>query len=699
MQLISEYPWWFLLFCLATGALFTWLLYGRKPYVFEEGEHPAWRYGLAALRFSSVTLIAVLLLSMLWKRTDTVTEKPLIVFLQDNSNSLQLSFGSFAPDKYHEQAGQLQQLLKEEYDVAVYNFSGTLQPQQGKPDFSGQETNISAAIEEVFEREGARNIGALILASDGIFNQGNSPQYTRNALNVPIYTIALGDTSVQKDLLLQQVRYPELVYLGDDFMLDISVSANNLNGTSTTLEVLDAAGNILLSKNIAVASERFSTQVQVPLTAAKAGMMSFSVRLKAVKGELSLANNQEMVYVEVLDGRKKVLVLFDAPHPDIKAIRAALSQQKSYEVTQADIKTFKADINAYDLVVLHGLPAAGAASGLALLQSLNQRDMPVLWVLTGATQLPVFNNLQRALQISGTAQSGNEVYAVHRPEFAKFILTAETVKQISELPPLLSPFGKYAPSADADILFYQQLGNVKTTQPLVLLQQSGNKKTAVIAGEGLWRWRLHEFAQTKQTAATDELLQKTVQYLTVQTDKRRFRVNAVKNVFRSNVPVQLDAMLYNESYVPVNESDVTVRIQGEQGKAYDYTFDKTGNAYTLNAGILPPGNYQVSAQTTYKGRKETAACAFYVRDVTLESLQTRANHQLLNTLSASSGAAMYGPQDMLKIVEDLRKNENITAVLHETFTTQPLIDEKWLFIIILLLLSIEWFIRKYYGNV
>ncbi|MCC6571053.1 MAG: hypothetical protein IT274_05470, partial [Chitinophagales bacterium] len=103
MQLISEYPWWFLLFCLATGALFTWLLYGRKPYVFEEGEHPAWRYGLAALRFSSVTLIAVLLLSMLWKRTDTVTEKPLIVFLQDNSNSLQLSFGSFAPDKYHEQ--------------------------------------------------------------------------------------------------------------------------------------------------------------------------------------------------------------------------------------------------------------------------------------------------------------------------------------------------------------------------------------------------------------------------------------------------------------------------------------------------------------------------------------------------------------------------------------------------------------------
>ncbi len=38
------------------------------------------------------------------------------------------------------------------------------------------------------------NLGAVVLAGDGIYNQGVEPLFAASGLSVPIYTIALGDT-------------------------------------------------------------------------------------------------------------------------------------------------------------------------------------------------------------------------------------------------------------------------------------------------------------------------------------------------------------------------------------------------------------------------------------------------------------------------------------------------------------------------
>src|SRR4051812_46922227 len=100
---IPGYPWWFLLFCIAAGVLFAYLLYGRKPFIFHEKENKYWKYILAGMRFLSTTLIAFLLLSLLIKSKKTEEEKPVILLLQDNSSSLNVSFGNFSKEKYAQQ--------------------------------------------------------------------------------------------------------------------------------------------------------------------------------------------------------------------------------------------------------------------------------------------------------------------------------------------------------------------------------------------------------------------------------------------------------------------------------------------------------------------------------------------------------------------------------------------------------------------
>jgi hypothetical protein len=699
MTFILEYSWWFLMFCVAIGIAFAYLLYGRKSFVFHEKENKFWKYGLATLRFLSTSLIAFLLLSLLVKTKKTEEEKPIILLLQDNSSSLNVSFGNYiTKDKYAQQLASLQEKIKDKYELISYNFGDALKDFQS-PNYSEKETDISNAIDELFVRHGSQNIGAVILATDGIFNKGNSPLYNKNSILVPFYTIALGDTTLKKDALIKSVRYPEIVYLGDQFNINVQIEANHLQGQTTVLEIVAPDGKSILNKVINITEDRFTFQTDVIGDAVKPGVLEYKIRLKTMAGEAIIENNFDVAYIEVIDGRQKVLMLYDAPHPDIKAFKNAIEQNKNYQFEQADIKNYAGNYKDADLIILHGLPSIGASSKMSIVQDIMASNLPVLLELSANTNLAQFNSFQKILQINGTSLNGNDVFPIYQSSFSKFTINENTLKVIQTLPPLLAPYGKYQIAATAEVLYKQQIGSIPTDNPLVLVNELNGKKTGFICGEGIWRWRLNEFAQNKKQEATDEIIQKLVQYLTVKGDKRRFRVHTPKNVFNANEAIQIDAELYNESYELVNDVDANCIVKGDDGKDYTFTFDKTINAYTLNAGILPVGNYTVQAKATYKGKANAAICNFSVRPIIIETLNTQANHQLLHILSKQSNGKFHFPIDMNNILDDIEKNDKVKSILYDTFNTTPLIDMKWLFFIILLLLISEWFIRKYNGNI
>ncbi|MDB5228676.1 MAG: hypothetical protein JWN78_2869 [Bacteroidota bacterium] len=650
------------------------------------------------MRFLSTTLIAFLLLSLLIKSKKTEEEKPVILLLQDNSSSLNVSFGNFSKVKYAEQLQSLQDKLKDKFQVISYNFGDVLSEFK-KPDYSEKETDISGAIDELFTRHASQNIGAIILSSDGIFNKGNSPLYNKNALSIPFYTIALGDTSIKKDALIKSVRYPEIVYLGDQFNINVQIEANHLQGQTTVLDIISPEGKSILNKVITITDDRFAFQADAVGDASKPGILQYTVRLKTVTGETITENNVDVAYIEVIDGRQKVLMLYDAPHPDVKAFKNAIEENKNYQFDEADIKTFNGNYKDADLIILDGLPSIGATAQLSVIGEVVNSNIPILWILSSNTNIAQFNTLQKILQITGTSLNGNDVYPVYQSSFSKFTLNETTLKLIQTLPPLLAPYGKYQLATTADIFYKQQIGSVPTNDPLILFNEVNGKKIGMICGEGIWRWRLNEFMQTKNFNATDEIINKCVQYLTVKADKRRFRVHSPKNVYNANESIRLDAELYNESYELVNDVDANCVVKGDNGKEYSFTFDKTINAYTLNAGILPVGKYTANAKANYKGKLNTASCNFAVRPVIIETLNTQANHQLLNILANQSGGKMYTPANMEEIANDIEKNNKVKTILYDTFNTRPLIDIKWLFFLILILLSGEWFIRKFNGNI
>src|SRR4029077_21060258 len=158
-----------------------------------------------------------------------------------------------------------------------------------------------------------------------------------------------------------------------------------------------------------------------------------------------------------------------------------------------------------------------------------------------------------------------------------------------------TPFGSYQLSPSANVLLFQKIQSTNTNYPLIAFNSSGSQKVCVIAGEGIFRWRMQDYADHKSHQFFDELITKTVQYLAIKEDKNFFRLHS-PNSFKDDEPIEMDAELYNPSYQLINDPEVTITITNSENKTFSFTFNRTSNAYHLNAGQLQAGTYHYSAQ-------------------------------------------------------------------------------------------------------
>ncbi len=696
-QISFQYPAWWLILCLALGAGGAALLYYRDQTFREQARWVKWV--MAVVRALVLTMIAALLLSPLIKSLDTEVKKPIVVLAQDNSESLTAGMTEEQRGQYQLAIEQLQDKLGNDYDLKTYTFGDEVR--EGLEfSYSDKVTNISQFLGEIYDLYSNQNLGALILASDGIYNEGSNPVYSGNQLAVPIYTIALGDTTPKKDLALRRVFHNKIAYLGDKFNVQVDISALNCTGSNSVLSVFKVeGGNSRKLQDIPFAIDQndFFTTREIILDADQPGVQRYRVSVQALSGEATTVNNAKEIFIDVLDARQKILILANSPHPDLSALRQSLMTSKNYQVDIVYIADFSGNLAGYDILALHQLPSL-ANDATNILNQIRTRNIPTIFIVGAQSNLSALNRVQSLVSIQASGPGSNEVQAVVAPEFNLFTVSEDLRKIINKLPPLIAPFADFSDSGNGQILLYQRIGRIETRYPLLALGSPNNARTAVLCAEGIWKWRLYDFLDNQNHNLTNELIGKIIQYVGLKEDKRRFRVSLPKTIFNENEPVILDAELYNENYELINDPDATITIRDEERKEFNSTFNKAGNAYTLNAGILPVGNYTYKAFTNTGGQQLTFDGQFSVQPIQLERFETTADHGMLRLLSEQFGGQLVYP-DQIGSLSDLISNKNtVKDVIYSTTKTQSAINLKWIFFLLLFLLTLEWFLRRYLGG-
>jgi len=246
-------------------------------------------------------------------------------------------------------------------------------------------------------------------------------------------------------------------------------------------------------------------------------------------------------------------------------------------------------------------------------------------------------------------------------------------------------------------LLNQKIGSVVTESPLLYFNEINQIKSAVFNGDGLWKWRLRDFAQNDNHQLFNELITKTVQYLSVKADKSFFRVYS-KKIISEIEDLEFTAEVYNQSYELITEPDVTIVIKDVNNKDYNYTFSKKEKIYKLNAGKFSPGEYNYTANVKIGDKTYSKTGIINIKEIVAEKINTVANHQLLYQLAKQNNGNLYSTKQLNDLKQSILSNTNIQTITYSHKTLSDLINLKWIFFIILTLLSTEWFLRKQNGK-
>ncbi len=693
MTLTTHHSLWLAPLCVLLGVGAAWLLYRHTRERHGWGAGTQWVLGI--FRATVITLLAFLLLEPMVRVLIREVRKPVVVLAHDGSSSL-LAVGDSTAFKarYAEALRQLAGRMGERYEVRAFTYGSRVSEGLQFGQEQGQ-TDIDQLFRAVYDRFAGPDLGAVVIDGDGIFNRGRDPRHSAERLGVPVFAIMLGDTTIRPDLVLQQVDHNRITYLGNQFPLVAKWKADHLKGKVTRVSVMHK-GKEVAAKDISINSDPMVGEVPLLVKAEESGIQRYTVVLRAVEGETTTANNTQDIFVDVLDDRRKVLLLARAPHPDVAAIREAMGAVEVYRVESTLATSFKGHVEEYDLVVLHQLPAPDAPLQ-PLFQRIAQREIPTWTILGQKSALRQVEALGNGVAIESARGSFSDVQAAMMPDFQLFTMDPEDQRAIERFPPLQVPFAQYSLSRSASALLNQRIGAVRTGYPLFAFQAQAARRTAITCGEGLWRWRLADMQQNGTTAHFDRLVQKTVQFLALKQDKGRFRVHGERE-FAQGDRVLLTAELYNASFEPVNEPEAMITFTNEEGSELAYTFSRSGTGYQLEAGLLPPGRYTWKATTTLDKERMTAQGEFLVKPMVAEYMNTVADHGLWRNIAARTGGLAVDEAAMEQIATALKDRPELAARSYSFNSFSDLIGLRWIFFLLLALLTVEWALRRRSGT-
>lgn len=693
MSITTAHSLWLAPLCLALGIALAWWLYGRERGA--EGMPPRLRLLLGAVRALAVALIAFFLLEPMLRMMTREVRKPVVVLLHDGSASLALA-GDTADlrTRYADALRALEGELGRDLQVRAFTYGDGLQDGLSfKQD--GQATDLAQALREVNDRFGGPDLAAVIVDGDGIVNRGRDPRLDAERLQVPVHTIALGDTTVRPDLAVKGVDHNRISFLGNEFPVRARIAARHLKGRRARV-ALKRGGETLASQDLLVTADPFLQDVSFALKADKAGTQRYTVEVTALEEETALANNRFDFFIEVLDARQKVLLLAAAPHPDLAALRQALAGVEGYAVELAFAGSAPAAPEGYDLIVLHQLPGVKADVS-AFIERARAKGVPLLHVLGQATRFDAFNALQAGVHVSDARAAITDAQAAVAKDFSLFIVEPDLAQAMERFPPLQVPFGQYALGRSATALAWQRVGVVRTEAPLIAVAQQDGQRSAVICGEGLWRWRLADQQMNGSHERFDRLIRKLTQFLALKSDKKRLRVEHPP-VVPTNEPLVFTAEVYNTAYEQVPDAEVTITLKDEEGRAYPFAFTAGARGYRANAGLLPAGRYTWEAVSVHQGERLSATGEVHVQAVALEQVSTVADHALLADIAARTGGTMVRADEVGTLPARLKADQRTAARSYAQPRFTDLIEARWLFLPILLLLAVEWALRRRSGN-
>lgn len=651
-------------------------------YFYKVKNNPKINILLFALKALSLFVLSLLLLNPKVETQQTKNIKPVLSILVDNS----LSTKHFKQEKTTTDAISLLKqntALTNKFDINFFSFGKNTQVLDSLS-FTKNHTNITQAINAV-NKLNKNILGGIILLSDG--NQTIGKDYEFINSKQAVFPLVLGDTTQYKDVRISQLNVNKYSYIKNKFPVETLLFYEGKESVNTQFSIF-YKGKTIFTKKISFTSKSNTQTVIANLSSTQEGLQYYTASVKKLKDEKNTKNNTKNFSVEVIDQQTKVLILSSILHPDLGALKKAIESNKQRQVDVNLVTNFKNKLSDYQLVVFY-------QPNKNFKNYISERKSNYIIVSGTKTDWNFLNIAQQNFSKKAINQSEN-YQAVYSDSFLTFL---QKNIGFEDFPPLRDKFGEITLYNNSQILLQQKVVGITSKEPLMVFFEENENKSAAILGENLWQWRAASFRTNNTFEDFDAFLSNTIQYLASNKKRKRLEVNA-KSLYPANSTINIAAFYTDKNYQFDNRASLQITVTNAVTKEHTtIPFSLVNNTYQVDLDNLSAGNYRYKVSVASENENINSYGRFKITDYQVEEQFTNANKGKLQKLADRTGGKLFYANQQQELVKELVNNKTFYTTQKSTKKEQNLIDWKWILFLAVILLALEWFIRKYYGKI
>ncbi|RTY88702.1 hypothetical protein [Flavobacterium sp. RSP15] len=636
---------------------------------------------LAFLRFLSIFGILMLLINPILTKNTFETVKTPLPIVVDNSSSISfLNANEKALELYKKI--QSNSDLQEKFDVQLYQFSDDFEPTETF-DFKGTQTNIDVVaknLKSIYKN----TVYPTVLITDGNQTSGNDYVFSFDPLN-KVYPVILGDTTKLFDLKINQVNVNKYAFHKNKFPVEVFLQYSGTKSIKADF-VISQGNSVFSTQSITLSPSKKTATVPVLLPADKIGLQVFKVTISSKEKEKNTYNNTKNFAVEVIDQKTNIAIISAINHPDLGAMKRAIEsnvQRKVIIIKPNEIKT----LQDYNVLILY----QPTTEFKTIFESNKVAGINTFIITGNNTNFNFLNQQQDNLSFKMSGQKEDYLSVFN----AQFNLFAADNIGFEDLPPLQNAFGTVTTKGVVSVLLSSKIRTIDTNAPLLVFAENQGRRATYLLGENSWKWRLQTHVSNQSFEKYDTFMDKIIQFLASNNSKKSLVVEH-ESFYNSGEAIEITAQYFNKNYEFDEKARLTIAVKNTQTKqTKNYDLLKESNSYKVNLDGLKAGSYtftvkELNSKTTYSN-------SFEILDFDIEKQFVNPDVEKLAQLAGQTQGKAYFSDQVDVLIKTLLENEEYKTIQKSSVTKTPLIDWMWLLVLISILLTTEWFVRKHNG--
>ena len=660
---------------------------------------------LLILRGISLIIALFLLLQPRFKWTETNTIELDWNFYVDNS----VSIGYHPVLSLQTIKSELSQLVfnlnKQDVSPYLYSFSEGVSPLDNVQSWNGKgsSTNLGSVISHIVSDQ-EKLAGATII-TDGQINQGLDPSQLIQKVEVPVYTLGIGQSTPLVDLSIQSIDAPTVAIKGED--LRINVIINSTGDMKERVNVILYHGKKMLGSRY-LQTEGFGSRAQARFmfTPSNLGENEYRVKVSTISQEINIENNQQKFFVTILKDRYKVALITGSPSFNTSVIKRYIRKYPRVELDHfvsrkngylPSLKSFWS--RPYELIIFDNYPLKELSSKTQRIFSkkIGAEKSSLLWLLGGnvteksASSIMPFFHLRMKDQI----QTGEKTLwymtteALSRNIFQGLELN-DGLDFWQNFPPILASYNFESTNDEIVAIAYNQGSD---TVPLMFLGEKQDIRSAVWASPEFATIH-HRLSGTNYSKTFPELWTRLFSWLLkISGDKNLyFRLN--KESYQQGEEIIITGTSIGNNNGSKNQAFITTQNDSLEINSAELRFNPESKRWEGNIWASKPGkySYEISIQdgsappVKQNGR-------FIVEESQIELNEVALNSPLLKNLSMKTNGAYYPWASRAELFNKVLPRERQEKINRSTRFN----EKSWVLVILIVLLTTEWIIRKRIG--